>query len=738
VSRAVVSAALGLCAAASEAQTPAPAAESQPATGATGATVEAKVIARDGSPLPGATCVLVELARETTADAKGVCRFENVAEGHYDVRAQLAGFASRRVGVDVTASGASVEIELAEGVHFTESVTVSTRTTDTFEAYQPTSVVGGEDLLGRLATNLGDTLRAQPGVNVRAFGPGPSRPVIRGLDGDRVLVVENGTRTGDLSSQSGDHGVSLDPGSATQIEVVRGPATLLYGGNALGGVVNVVSDEIPMRPVDGVDGFLTLHGGSGNRQAGASAGLSLGNKAWAFRIGGAGNRTGDIETPSGALPNSQSDLKAGSAALSRTSDKGYFGVSYGYTDTSYGVPLVEEGETTLNPRRHRFDIRGERRQMGGFLEGIKFVGGYRNYKHDELEGDGRIATSFENKFGEAQLLLNHRPSGRLRGTFGLWATHRDYATAGAEALAPPVTQNAFASFLYEELTFHHFGLQFGARVERNSFDTAATGAPAAGAPSRADRTFTELSGSLGVLGFLNDDVTVALNLARAARNPSLEELYNFGPHAGNFAFEIGDSSLASERGFGADFSLRWRKPRFSGEITLFSNWIDDFIFPLQTGEEQDEFPVVQFVGRNAQLRGFEAHLDVGLTEKLSLELGGDGVKGSDRDTDDPLPRMPPYRGWAGLRYATKNFHLDAEVRGAARQGRIHGVERPTGRYALLNLHASYKIVRAAAVHTFTLGVDNATDQLWRNHLNLIKRFAPEMGRTLKAAYTIRF
>lgn len=701
--------------------------------------VEAKVTGADNAPLPGATCVLVELARETTADAQGVCRFDNVAAGHYDLRVQLGGFASKRTGIDVAAAGpTAATVALSEGVHFSESVTVSTRAIDTFEAYQPTTVLGGEELQSRLGANLGDTLGSQPGVNIRSFGPGPSRPVVRGLDGDRVLVVENGARTGDLSSQSGDHGVTLDPASATQIEVVRGPATLLYGGNAFGGVVNLISDEIPMKPVDGASGAFTLQGGTANKQAGASGNLGFGNKRWAFRLSGAGSRTGDVDTPLGELPNSQSDLKSGSAALSRTYDKGYLGASYGYTDTGYGVPFVEEGETTLNPRRHRVDVRGERRQMDGFIEGVKFVGGYRNYKHDEIEGDGTVATSFRNEFTEGQLLLNHKGTTRLRGTFGLWGTHRDYSTAGAEAIAPPVKQNAFAGFLYEELTYHHIGVQFGARVERNTYDTETPAVRIPDLPSRVDRNFTELSGSLGLLGFINDDVTVALNVARAARNPSLEELYNFGPHAGNFAFEVGDSELESERGLGVDLSLRFRKPRFSGEITVFSNWIDNFIFPQQSGEEEDDFPVVEYVARDAQLRGVEAHVDIGITDKLFLELGADGVYGKARDNDDPLPRMPPYRAWGGLRFATKSFHLEAEARGAANQRRVYGVETPTNDYGLLNLHSSYKLVRGGSVHIFTVRVDNATDQLYRNHLNFVKDLTPEMGRSFKAIYTVRF
>jgi iron complex outermembrane receptor protein len=700
--------------------------------------LEVKVSDGDGGALPGATVVLVGQRRECTTDAAGVCRFDGLAPGRYDVSVRMAGFMGARAEADVATAAASLAFTLSRGVHFSESVTVSTAAVDTFEAFQPTTVIGGEELTRRVSTNLGDTLGSQPGVNVRAFGPGPSRPVVRGFDGDRVLVLENGARTGDLSSQSGDHGTTLDTASAAQIEVVRGAATLLYGSNALGGVVNLVSDEIPTKPVKRTHGAFNLSGGSANKEAAGTGNVTFGNERWAFRVAGAGNRTGDVETPEGELPNSQTDLKSGGAAFSRTAATGYLGASYGFVDTHYGIPFVEEGETTLHPRRHRVDVRGEKRNMGGFIEGVKFVGGYRNYKHDEIEGDGTIATSFKNTFTEGQLFLNHRPTGRLKGTFGFWGTHRDYSTAGEEALAPPVKQNSQAAFVYEELTYHHFGLQFGARLDHTKFDTEPTPDEEPEVPSRLDRTFTEVSGSVGLLGFINDEVTVAFNLTRAARNPSLEELYNFGPHAGNFAFEIGNSALESERGLGADLSLRFRKKRFTGEVTVFSNWVDNFIFPLQTGEDRDEFTVVQYTSRDALLRGFEAHVDVGLTDKLFLELGGDGVHGQARDNDDPLPRIPPYRGWAGLRYEGRTFSAGAELRGAAKQDRVYGVETPTDDYALLNAHASYKLIRGKAVHIFTLRLDNAGDKLWRNHLNFIKDQTPEMGRSFKVVYSARF
>jgi iron complex outermembrane receptor protein len=698
--------------------------------------VEVKVANPEGAAVSGASVTLLPSNRQATTGEDGTARIDNVAPGVYDVTVRHSGYGLFRADLTVSeGTPVSVPVTLSSPVHFSESVTVSTTARDTFESYQPATVLGGEDLQQRLGNTLGATLASEPGVNVRSFGSGNARPVVRGLDNDRVLILENGARTGDLSSQSADHGVTLDPATASQIEVVRGPATLLYGSSAIGGVVNVVSDEIATRPLRGVHGALTLQGATADGNAGAAASVSGGNGRVAYRVNGSAQRTGDYDTPEGKVPNTQSNSKSGGGSLAFTGDGGYLGGSYQYVDSRYGVPFVEEGETTLHPRRHRFDVRGEKRGMGGFLSGVKFLGGYRNYTHDEIEGSGEIATTFRNKVTEGNLLLNHRPFGPLTGTFGLRGEHRDYSSLGEEALAPPTRQDSFAGFLYEELTWRHLQLQFGARVDHTSLD------PDGAAVERDDvfkRDFTNVSGSVGVLGYLRDDLTLALNLSRAARNPSLEELYNLGAHVGNFAFEIGDPTLPTEVAVGADLSLRYRRARFAGEGTVFVNSIDRFIFPFQTGELEEDLPVVSFRSADSRFTGFEGHLDAGLTDSLWLVLGGDVVRGQLRADKSPLPRIPPYRLWAGLRFEHKQFHLEGEVRNAGKQDRVYGAETPTDGYTLVNFHGSYQITSGHAVHTLTVRADNVADELYRNHLSYIKDLTPEVGRSLKLVYGVRF
>lgn len=708
------------------------------AVAAPAATLEVKVSDPDGKALAGAEVTLVPSKREARTGDDGAVRFHGVAPGAYDVAVKLSGFAPSRTDITVTEDAPlTIPVTLAVGAHFSESVTVSPDARDTFESYQPASILGGEDLQQRLGNTLGATLANEPGVNVRSFGSGTARPVVRGLDNDRVLILENGARTGDLSSQSADHGVTLDPATATQIEVVRGPATLLYGSSAIGGVVNLVSDEIATKPVEGVHGAFTAQGATADENLGLAGNLSGGNGKLAWRVNGSAQRTDDYDTPEGKVPNSQSESRSGGGSLAFTSENGFLGGSYQYVDTRYGVPFVEEGETTLHPRRSRVDVRGERRNLGGVVSGIKFQGGFRDYKHDEIEGSGEIATSFKNQVAEGNLYLNHRQFGALTGTFGVRGEHRDYSAAGEEALAPATTQASFSAFLYEELTFRHASIQFGGRLDDTSFDPDGA---AIERPDLPQRDFTNFSGSIGLLGYARDDLTVALNLARAARNPSLEELYNRGPHAGNFAFEIGNPTLPTEIAYGADLSVRYRTARFSGEGTVFINSIDQFIFPLQTGEVDEEsgLPVVAFLSADSKFTGFEAHVDAGLTQDLWLVLGGDAVRGELRDGGDALPRIPPYRLWAGLRFEHGPFHLEGEVKNVGEQTRVYGAETPTDGYTVVNFHGSCQLTTGRTVHTVTLRVDNIGDELYRNHLSYIKDLAPEMGRSVRLVYGVRF
>jgi iron complex outermembrane receptor protein len=698
-------------------------------------------------PVPKATVIVEGTTLEASSDGQGRFSIANVPPGAQHIIVAAPGFMPLRVDVAIGATPPPpLDVLLDTEVHYTEVVSVSPTARDQFATYQPTSVLAGQELTQELETTLGATLERQPGVAERSFGPGPSRPVIRGLDGDRVLILEDGQRAGDLSSQSGDHGVTINPASAARIEVVRGPATLLYGANAIGGLVNVISDTIPVAPVDGTRGGLVLDLGSAAEEFGTAADVTWGNGRVAVHASGSGRRNGDVQTPLGRVANTQSRGGFGNIGLSWTEANRYFGGSYGYDDTKYGVPFIEEGRIQLTPRRHVLALKAGADELGGFVESLRANFAMRRYRHEELEGTD-VGTRFENDTSEGEVMLRQRAAGRLTGTVGVSLRTRAFSALGEEALAPPVDERVYAAFFYEELAWPHATFQFGARVNHATYE------PEGELPPRA---FTDLSGSVGLLlrpAAANERLTLAFSIARAARNPALEELYFFGPHPGNFSFEVGNSGLDSETAFGFDASVRWRLRRASGEITYFRNSIDDYIFRNPITDEEfdrrfghaahaedghDEFPIIEFVAADSLLQGIEAHADMEVGGGFGAEVGVDYVRGELRGSDQPLPRIPPFRVRGGLRYQRSAFQVGGELTAVGRQERVFGEETPTDGYNLLRLYGSYSFGSERLVHTITARVDNATDELYRNHLSLIKDFVPEMGRNFKLVYSFRF
>lgn len=708
-------------------------------------------------PMSGALVVIGELRREVRADEDGNYVFDAVPPGQYHVGVRAEGYTTRRTEVTVGTTPATLNLSIDFDLHFAEILSVSPQARPQFESYQPTSVLAGQDLAKQLESTIGATLSESPGVAMRSLGPGPARPVIRGLDGDRVVVLEDGQRMGDLSSQSADHGVPINPAAAKRIEVVRGPATLLYGANAIGGLVNVITDQIPTEKTTTTTGDFTLDFGSNGGQAGGAGDVHVGNGTFAFHLGGAGRRSGNMSTPEGEVDNSQSHMAMGQVGGAWTGDHSYVGASYGYDDTSYGIPVVEDGQISLTPKRHAFSARAGASEMGGWLRSYRATLGVRRYEHSEMEGD-EVGTTFNNDSLEGEVLLSHRPTGRLVGSVGGWFLDRAFKATGAEALSPPVDQQSLAAFLYEEVKWSHATLQFGGRLDRTNYE------PGGVLPAR---DFTEWSGSLGLLiqpEAASDNFVIAASLARAARAPALEELYFFGPHPGNFSFEIGNPNLEAEHGLGFDLSLRGRSDRFEAELTFFRNDIKNYVFRNPVSEEEfhereeefderfglreaegedgdhghGEFPFVEFVGRDSVLMGVEAHLDLKLSSLFTLESTADWVTGELSDTGEPLPRIPPFRVTTGLKYQKNAFQAGGSFTVASDQTRVYGAETPTDGYLTARFFSSYSIARGGALHTFTARLDNAANESYRNHLNYLKEVLLEAGRSFKVVYTLGF
>jgi iron complex outermembrane receptor protein len=707
-----------------------------------------------GELIAGITVQIDELQRQTTSAPDGTFTFDNVPPGSYHLSVQSGGYSSRRTELAVSSSGVpAIDVIVDPDLHFGDVVSVSAESpTSQFDAFQPTSVLAGQELSKQLESSLGETLENEAGVAARSFGPAPARPVIRGLSGDRILILQDGQRMNDLSSQSADHGVTVNPAGAERIEVVRGPATLLYGSNAIGGLVNVITEDIPTRAISMPSGNFLFDLGSAANEGGGAGTFRTGNGTFAMNAGGGGRRSSDVNTPEGEIANSQSRSGFGSIGLSWTGARQYFGGSYGYDDSRYGTPVVEDGLVELTPRKHAFSLRGGAQGLDGAITSYRGTLSVKRYKHEELLA-GDVETAFKNDTTDVEILVSHRAFGRLSGSVGGWGSNRAFDTTGEEALSPAVDQRGFAAFVYEELTWPHVTLQFGGRLDRTNYEPNGEG----------PRDFTAGSGSAGLLlrpAAADDKVTFAVSVARAARNPALEELFFFGAHPGNFAFEVGNPDLSPEHAFGFDVSLRWRLPRASGEVTYFRNDIADFVFtaPLTQeefdartdefaarfpsrdveGADTEEFPIIEYVGADSVLTGVETHADFQVAPQIFADLTFDYVRGTLEESRDPLPRMPPFRFQTGLRYQRNALQAGGEIRIVADQDRIYPTETATSGYQLLRLYAAYSLGQGKAAHTITARLDNATNELYRNHLSLIKDVAPEMGRNFKLLYNVRF
>ncbi len=486
-----------------------------------------------GDPLQHVTVLIVQLGRKVETGAQGEFEFPNVPPGRYDVTVHMHPLSDDRKQVEIIAGGAAaVEFRLKLApMHEHITVTASGKEETTLESFQAVATMEALDLAPKASTSLGETLDGEAGVAKRSFGPGTSRPVVRGFDGDRVSILQDGMTTGTLSSQSGDHGEPVDVTSVERVEVVRGPATLLYGTSALGGVVNVVTGHHEAHPHahQGVRGALSGTGGTNNAQGGGNGSFEVGAGKWLLIGSGGGMRTGDYKSPIGKVENSHTGIVHTSASIGRFSDGNYFRFSYGVYDGLYGIPPVPapgdaagEGPVDEKWRRQNARLSGGLTHIKSFVDQFTLHLDYSDWNHKELVED-RVNTQFFNKVLSYRGVFDQNKRGALSGSFGFQGQRRDYKVLGEEALTPPVTQDSLAAFALEQVNMKRARFQLGGRIETNRYSPD-------GLKSRA---FTGFSGSAGASVPLWKDGAFVASYSHSYRAPAIEELYNVGPHPGN-------------------------------------------------------------------------------------------------------------------------------------------------------------------------------------------------------------
>ncbi|MFZ5455304.1 MAG: TonB-dependent receptor [Pseudomonadota bacterium] len=624
---------------------------------------------------------------------------------------------------------------------------------DLSDLVSPVSVMDDHDLTLRGASTLGETVGNLPGVSSTWFGPNSSRPVIRGLDGDRVRILGNGGATVDASSLSFDHATTVDPLVIERVEVVRGPAALMYGGNAVGGVVNALDNRIPQSPMNGASGRVDgIVGGADSTRALAGR-VEFGKNGLNLHADGFTRSTSDLRIPDGRLRNSAAGTEGGGFGASFAGERGYVGASYGVFDSTYGT--VAEENITIDMRSERWDLAGELREIDGFITGVKFRAGHTDYKHVEL-ADGSPETRFFSKGTDLRVEAAHAQLGPFRGVVGVQLDSSEFSALGDEAFVPSTNTDTRALFLFEETRVGDLKLTFGGRVERVEVGSDGGGPDDANNPGTPrfdpaqERRFTARSAAFGAVYPLNDTFSVATQLAHTERAPTFYELFANGPHAATGNYEVGNAALDKEQSNSIDAQLRVKRGEHSGSIGVFHSRFRNFIALADTGirREEDglidpagELPEFAYQAVPAKFYGLEAQAHLLLCRcagELHLDLQADMVRAANRDTGEPLPRISPMRGMAALNWHREALNLRLEVQGARRQDRVDDLGTPTAGYALVNAFASYGFQAAGVNWEAWLRGNNLFDTEARNHVSFLKGIAPMPGRSIMAGLRATF
>jgi iron complex outermembrane recepter protein len=606
------------------------------------------------------------------------------------------------------------------------------------ELAQSVTVLGGEELQRVQATSLGETLAGELGLSASSFGAGASRPVIRGLAGARVKMMEDGIDSLDVSTVSVDHAVGIDPLVAEQIEIFRGPTTLLYGSGAVGGVVNTVTRRIPEDvPAEGLEGAVELRADTVANDRTAAVRLDGGQNAFAWHFDlidrDAGNYSipgsADVRVPEdsstrGLMENSSLQITNGSVGGSWLGDNGFFGAALSAFDTNYGVPGAEEELVRIDLQQSRLDLKGGWIDLPGPLDALNVRIGLNDYQHQELEG-GETGTLFESQAHEGRVELLHEPWKEWDGVFGIQFGQREFSAIGDEAFIPPVDTTNLGLFVLEQREFELWSLSVGGRLERQEHQPSAVSPKVSGSAT---------SISLAGIRRLGNDYSLAVHLAVADRLPVAEELYANGPHLASGAFEVGDASLHRETSRHVDVGFRKTDGPLTWTVTAFYTSFSDFIFLRETGLIDPIFtlPIFAYSQQDANVTGLETELftpvaNVGMGE-LDLRIFADYVEG-ERHSGESLPRLPPLRVGARLQYHDEKLAIGLESSRYADQDDTAAFETPTSGYTMVNADLNWKL-------PVSLGLDlsvffrgtNLLDKDARRHTSLVKDIAPLPGR----------
>ena len=720
-------------------------------------------------PIVGATVRLLELDRIERTGAEGQFLFSNVPAGVYRLYVGVTGYASATDTITVTSGTASVSFDLRESAIKLKEVVVSASPTARIsdEQYQSTASKSLVEFQASPGTTFAEKISDLPGVAVRSLGSAPSRPILRGLGDNEVLILENGLRMGDLATFDPAHATPIEAIGVSQIDVVRGPATILYGPSTIGGIVNIITDIVPAVSDHAVSGTAAIEGNTVN---GSGAGYinnvySHGNQA--FRVSVGGVRAENTRIPSGNYTDPGTGAVFNLDRMPQTFDhSGEAGVGYGYQgdfgafgiggkhfEVNYGIPGVPPNPDFANvppttsriaQRRNTVELRSLLNHGFAFIDRVKLNASFNDYNHSEFptaqDASGVSdpeATHFEKRQLNGVLQLQHQPLGKLQGTLGLWTNVENMKIRGDEPLGPNSRTTGLAAYAYEEYpAADNTRLQAGLRYDYNKIQTRPD--PQSTDPNfqtlNASRLSNAVTASLGAIQTLTPELTGSLSLARSFRAPTVQELFANGLDAPSGTYTIGTSTLEPETGLGVDLSLKGSFANASFEISPYLNSIQHYIYGFLRGDTIQSFPVRQFGETNARLLGFDASVSVQPAQYIALRAAADYVNAEDTRQHVPLPFTPPLRGLLRATFQNSTYMGLIETRLAASQTRLGEGDTPTPGYAVVNVGVGMRFARQRVLNNISVHCDNVFNRVYRDNLSVIKDFIPQPARGFRLNY----
>ncbi len=729
------------------------------------------VVRSAGAPVAGATVRILELDQSARSGASGEYVFTSVPPGTWTLYTSLVGYAAVTQRITVERAAINADVELKASALPLKTVVVSAAPTARLsdDAYQSTESKGLLDVQTSGGASWAERLSDLPGVTVRLNGSAAARPLIRGLGDNEVLVLENGLRMGDIATYDPAHATPIAAASVSQMDVVRGPAAILYGSGTIGGLVNMITNIVPVASDHAMSGTVTTEYNTGNDGIATYLNNVFTRDGQAFRISGGLVNSANVRIPSNSyvdegsgigfaldrLPQTFQRSAEVGAGWSLTGDWGTVGIGGRHYEMDYGIPgvpatanwlLAPPTTSRIKQDRNTIEMRAVYRPTDGFAKQWSLDAAFNDYNHSELptEQDSTGVSSpqavhFMKRTFNASLRLQHQSIGDLHGTVGLWTNMEDLAIDGDDPLGPNSFTLGFAGYAFEELAAGaNTRLQAGLRFDYNSVHTR--GDPASTNPafrvndqSRLSNAFTA---SLGAIQQLAPGLRATVSVARSFRAPTVQELFANGPDAASNSYTAGNTALDPEIGMGIEASLKGDFEHVSFELTPYLNTLDHYIYAYLRGDTLQGLPVRAFAQANAQFLGAEAAVTVQPLDHFAIRASADAVRAMDTDRSVYLPFIPPIRGLVRATWQDSRWTAMAEWRGAADQQRLGDGDTFTGGYGLFNASIGVRLVQGAMVHNLSLRADNIFNRDYRDHLSVIKDFLPMPGFALRLNYQV--